>query len=136
MKRNDTIGRVRCPMSGCTELADVRKFAPRHARDTGRRLAGKLYLDCKRHGRLGVDGRMNEWILENAELSAEAAQASPPSPAPASAPAAPRPHSDPPRSSSTSSSARGSPPPSPPPAPAQAPTAPQRKKQGWGFFDA
>lgn len=110
--KNPTIGSCPCPMKDCAERGDVRKFAPRHTRDTGRRLAGKLYMDCPKHGRLGSDGRLSDWILENAKLTS-AADAPPP-------PARPEPPKPPA--------------PAAQPAAASAPAKPAKK--GWGFFDA
>ncbi len=118
MKPNPTIGTVPCPIPKCARSCDVRKFAPRHTRDTGKRRAGKMYFDCPDHGRFGFDARpaLQEYILEHGKIEgatreeqrAEVQRAAEPidvktPPAPAAQPAAA-------------------------PAPAKPP------KQGWGYF--
>lgn len=94
--KNEAIGTVECPVKGCTESCNVFRF---RQRSEGRsRFAGKLYIECTRHGRYGADGKpaSQDYILENAKLwgpeekpvSAVAAPvtAEPPKPAPAPAP--------------------------------------------------
>jgi hypothetical protein len=48
-------------------VADVLKFNERAKSDAQRRFAGKLYLRCVDHGRIGGDGRkaIQEYILDN-----------------------------------------------------------------------
>lgn len=90
---NEPIGTCPCPIPKCDESCAVKRFQARHTKDTGKRYAGKLYLICKLHGRLGMDGAqgMQDYIIDNGHLfnadelkpKAEAA------PAPATAAAAP-----------------------------------------------
>lgn len=111
-KPNPAIGDCPCPVTGCGLRAEVKKFERRAALDTGTRMAGRLYLICPTHGRLGADGReaMQDFILENATIWDDR-HAPEPAPAPdASSSAPPRPPS---------------PAPKPPPAPTPKP---------WGFF--
>lgn len=68
-KRNQAIGECPCPTRDCVETAAVFKFAG--TQEAGKtRFAGKLYLRCPTHGRLGADGAagMQEFILENAKI--------------------------------------------------------------------
>ena len=71
MKRpkNEAIGECPCPVAGCTLTASVHKFRARQ-NELQRRLAGKLYLCCAVHGRLGADGaaEMQEIILRGATI--------------------------------------------------------------------
>lgn len=48
----------------------MRRFGQRAASDAARRKAGKLYADCKTHGRFGFDGApgMQDYILDNGEI--------------------------------------------------------------------
>jgi len=110
---NPPIGTCPCPHRGCDRTATVKKFAHRSTTDQGRRLAGKLYLDCPDHGRFGTDGKpaAQEWILDHASIDGAppaksvtapgaaaatapakpaTAPASVPAAAPAAAPAAPQ----------------------------------------------
>lgn len=83
IKSNPTIGTCPCPVPKCSYVCEVRKFLNRSTRDTGHRFAGKLYLICPAHGRLGMDARqgMQDYILDNAKINAAAEL--PPDPAPA-----------------------------------------------------
>ncbi len=66
MKRrppNPAAGTVPCPIPGCSCTAEVRQFAQRAQTDAGKRKAGKFYIDCPEHGRLGFDGA--KWIQEH-----------------------------------------------------------------------
>lgn len=95
--RNPAIGTCPCPVPKCGEPCEVRKFQNRSTRDTGHRFAGRLYLICPKHGRLGMDAKdaMQDYILEharmfNAEEKAPApAAVAPPAAAPKPAPPAP-----------------------------------------------
>ena len=116
---NPAIGSVPCPVAGCGEACEIKKFRHTATRDTGKRLAGRLYIDCPTHGRLGFDGRqaMQDYILEKGTIwgEHERAPASEPAAKPAPAPiAAPAP------------SAKPQPQPAAKPAP--------KKSGGWGFF--
>lgn len=64
---NPTVGTVPCPIGGCTETCTVRKFRHRAVTDAGRRNAGKFYIDCTVHGRMGFDGKaaIQEHVLEH-----------------------------------------------------------------------
>jgi hypothetical protein len=94
-KPNPSIGTCPCPMRDCKRTAEVKKFQHKAVTDGRRRKAGKLYLDCPDHGRVGFDGReaMQEWILENAAIEGlERAPASSSTPASSSStPSAPKP---------------------------------------------
>lgn len=119
--KNPAIGSVPCPMPGCSVVCEVKKFAHRATRDTGKRVAGRLYFDCSTHGRFGFDGRqaMQDYILEKGTIWGEAAKGAPAS-EPAEKPEAPAP------------SAAQQPAAKPQPA---APTKPTpAKSSGWGFF--
>lgn len=113
----DPIGSCPCPVSGCAKRAAVKRFECRATSDAQRRHAGKLYLVCPDHGRLGVDGRsaMQEYILNHqgttwtSEPAAAEETATPtPKPAPVKAEA---------------------PTPEPPKKPAETP-----KAKGWGLL--
>jgi hypothetical protein len=68
-KRNEPIGTVPCPMTGCTESCNVFRFRERgdSAKSiANRRFAGKLYGRCPKHGQFGGgagDIDMQEYIL-------------------------------------------------------------------------
>lgn len=91
MAKNQPIGSCPCPVSKCAESAQVFRFRTMHTRDTQRRYAGKLYLICPQHGRLGMDGQkaMQDFILDNARMfdPPRAAPAETPAATPAAAPA-------------------------------------------------
>lgn len=94
--KNEIVGRVPCPLTGCGQSCDVRKFANRAAPGRATRYAGLLYFDCPAHGRFGNDGRpaMQDYILEHGEIfGATRPAAAAPSPAdpPAAAPAPSKP---------------------------------------------
>lgn len=65
-KPNPSIGTAPCPVSGCSAACTVHKFERRAASDDRQRKAGKLYLRCPAHGRIGFDGDawVQEWVLE------------------------------------------------------------------------
>lgn len=81
--RNEVVGRVPCPLAGCGQSCEVRKFARRAKPGRATRYAGLLYFDCPEHGRFGTDGRpaMQDYILERGEIFG--AQRPPAEPAPA-----------------------------------------------------
>lgn len=90
----------------------MRRFKSAHQRDSGRRFAGKLYLDCPTHGRFGVDAKpgFQDWILEHAKIDGALEQAA----------AAAEPETKPA---------------TPAPAPAaSSSSAPAPKKRGFGIF--
>ncbi len=61
--RNDQKGTVPCPVPACGETCRVYQFADRSSAPQHRRKAGKFYIDCAEHGRLGFDG--SAWIQEH-----------------------------------------------------------------------
>lgn len=91
--KNSAIGTCPCPVKNCEATCEVKKFQHRSTRDTGVRYAGKLYLICPEHGRLGMDGlkAMQEFILAHAKIPNRDDLAAPPAPppAPSSTPAPP-----------------------------------------------
>ena len=69
-KGNNPIGECPCPFSGCAHKARVMKFQMRALTDTKKRFAGKLFLVCPEHGRLGLDGKIafQNYVLEHAKI--------------------------------------------------------------------
>lgn len=124
MSKNPPIGTCPCPIPKCSETCEVRRFKSGHTKDTQRRYAGKWYLVCPAHGRLGMDGRQafQDWIADNAHMhnaeelraAAEPAAATPApakpaaTPAPAAAPAAPASSSSAPKQPATPTPRRSS----------------------------
>lgn len=94
MPKNEPIGTVECPVKGCTEPCSVFRYRERGDSPksvANRRLAGKLYARCTRHGRFDEGGPdMQEYILGNAKMHAPGAgdRQEPPAKTPASRPAA------------------------------------------------
>jgi len=115
-KINPAIGTCPCPISGCKETCEVRKFQHRATLDTQRRRAGKFYLWCPTHESIGSSGAkaLQEWILENGKIDGAE-----PAPRPTPAPAAKPKQAAPVR--------RAAP---PPPKPASTP-APEPEGSGW-----
>lgn len=70
---NPSIGTAPCPIAECGQVCQVKKFAHRATKDLQRRFAGRLYLDCPDHGRIGADGRpgMQEYILTRGTIHGE-----------------------------------------------------------------
>jgi hypothetical protein len=108
--KNPAIGTVPCPVAGCGASCEVRKFKHRATRDTGVRVAGRMYFDCPEHGRFGFDGKpgMQDYILTKGTIwGAEKRE-----------PAEPAGKAEPAPTAKTS----------------PAPTAAPKKSSGWGFF--
>jgi hypothetical protein len=125
-KPNPSIGTCPCPHRGCSEVGQVKKFAHRSTTDQGRRNAGKLYMDCPTHGRIGFDGKQGtqDYILEHATLEGHA----PPAPkksAPPPAPSAPAP---------VAKRETAAPPSAPAPRPAPKPAAESSAPKRSGFL--
>lgn len=100
MAKNEPIGTVECPVKGCTEQCSVFRYRERGDSPksiANRRLAGKLYARCTRHGRFDEGGPdMQEYILGNAKMHApgaagdrQPAPAKPPAKRPTRSPATP-----------------------------------------------
>lgn len=116
MARNPIIGSCPCPVAGCSEPGEVRRFSSKHTRDSGRRFAGKLYVDCPTHGRFGTDVKpgFQVWISEHATMR-EGAELDVAPPA-----LAPKPIEKSPAKPNT--------------APAPDPSAAAMRRGGFGFF--
>jgi hypothetical protein len=93
---NAAIGKVACPIKGCDQTdCCVYRFKERGEGTlsvANRRFAGKVYMRCSEHGRLGGDAsdqKMQDYILSNAQMAGPGAGESPAKPAktPARAPA-------------------------------------------------
>lgn len=75
-EKNQPIGSVTCPIKDCNEKCDVFRYRERGAEPrsiANRRFAGKLYVRCARHGRIGgdpSDDATQDYILNNAKFSA------------------------------------------------------------------
>lgn len=72
---NPTVGTVPCPL-GEAHTCEVHRFRQTAATDARRRKAGKFYLRCAVHGRIGFDCDpwIQEWVLERITWSDESAR--------------------------------------------------------------
>jgi cell division septation protein DedD len=138
--KNESIGRVECPVKGCAEECPVYRYRERGESEksvANRRFAGKLYGRCKDHGRFGGDAgdtAMQEYILCNATMNAPAGdrQAAPaPSQSQKVRPAAARSQTPIQTNKQTPSEVTSTARPAPTPAatPAESP-----RSSAWGFF--
>ncbi len=61
-RKNEPVGSCPCPVDPAHRAA-VHQFATRAKSDEARRKAGKFYLTCPEHGKLGLDA--SAWIQEH-----------------------------------------------------------------------
>lgn len=119
--KNIAYGSCLCPAKGCDLRAPVFKFRVRSDDPSRRRMGGKLYGECPKHGRF-ID---QEWLLEHVEWSDQNASEGAPESAPVVSPVAP-----------VKPSEKAAPSPATPPvkkarAPVTAPVKTTSSEEGW-----
>jgi hypothetical protein len=125
---NPSVGTVQCPIKGCEVACSVHRFRAR-TNASNSRFAGRFYLVCEHHGRIGGDPKdsaTQAYIEKHAKLDSGAA-GSVPRPLPpsrSSAPAAPA-------SDGKKKSRNGAATPAPPETPQQQPAPAEPKSRGW-----
>jgi len=84
-KKNQSIGTCPCPVRDCARVVPVYRYRERGESPVSvanRRFAGKLYLTCPDHGRMGEGAGMQEYILEHAYMPGAGAEVNPLNPLP------------------------------------------------------
>jgi len=80
--KNKQIGTCPCPVRDCARVVPVYRYRERGESPVSvanRRFAGKLYVACQDHGRMGDGAALQEFILDNSII--EGAGADRPAPA-------------------------------------------------------